>query len=153
MAEHHDELTAGHSGCNRTLELLSRNYHLPDTRKYVETYIVTCNVCTRVKAPHHKPFGLFQPLPIPDRAWESVSTNFIVKLPLLRDSGWPKGGEFNSIWVVVDRLMKIIYLVLCNELITLEQLAYLYISYIFTRYGILKIIISNQKSFFLFQFI
>ena len=68
IAKYYNKLTTGHPGHNRTLELLSRNYHLPDTRKYMETYVATCDVCTRVKAPHHKPFGLLQPLPIPDRA-------------------------------------------------------------------------------------
>ena len=85
MAEYHDKPTTGHLGYDRTLELLSRNYHLPNMRKYVETYVAMCDICTRVKAPYHKLFGLLQLLPIPDRAWESVLTDFIVKLPLLRD--------------------------------------------------------------------
>ena len=97
MAEHHDEPTAGHPGRDRTLELLGQNYHLPKAIKYEETYVAMCNVCARAKAPHHKLFDLLQLLPIPDRAWESVLTNFIVKLPPSRDPGWPKRGEFNSI--------------------------------------------------------
>ena len=152
MAEHHDEPTASYPGCDRTLELLSQNYHLPEVRKYVETYVATCDICARAKALHHKPFGLLQPLPIPDRAWESVSTDFIVKLQPSRDPGWLKGGEFDSIWVVVDRLMKMVYLVPYNESITSEQLAYLYMSYIFTRHGMPKIIISDQGSLFSSQF-
>ena len=68
MAEHYDEPTAGHPGRDRTLELLGQNYYLPEARKYVETYVATCDVCARAKAPHHKPFGLLQPLPILDRA-------------------------------------------------------------------------------------
>ena len=120
MAEHHDEPTTSYPSCDRTLELLGRNYHLPEARKYVETYVATCDVCARAKAPHHKPFGLLQPLPIPDRAWESVSTDFIVKLPPSRDPGRLKGGEFDSIWVVVDRLTKMVHLVPCNESITSE---------------------------------
>ena len=143
MAKHHDKLTASHLGHDRILELLGWNYHLPDVRKYVETYVAMSNVCTRVKAPHHKLFGLLQLLPIPDRAWESVLTDFIVKLPPSRDPDWPKGREFNSIWVVVDRLMKMVHLVLCNELITSEQLAHLYMSYIFMRHGMPKTIISD----------
>ena len=152
MAKHHNELTASHLGHNRTLELLSQNYYLPNVRKYVETYVATCDICARVKVPHHKLFSLLQPLPILDRVQESVSTNFIVKLLPSRDPGWLKGREFDSIQIVVDRLMKIVYLVLCNELITLEQLAHLYISYIFIRHSMLKIIISDRGSLFSFQF-
>src|SRR5437773_97728 len=108
MAEHHDKLTASHPGCNKTLELLGQNYHLPSTRKYVETYIAMCDIYARAKALYHKPFDLLQLLPILHRAWELVLTNFIVKLPPLRDSSQLKGGEFDSIWVVVDRLMKMV---------------------------------------------
>ena len=70
-------------------------------------------------------------------------TNFIVKLPPSKDLGQLKGGEFNSIWVVVDRLTKMVHLVPYNESITSEQLAHLYMSYIFIRYGMPKTIISN----------
>ena len=70
-------------------------------------------------------------------------TDFIVKLPPSRDPGQPEGREFDFIWVVVNRLMKMVHLVLCNESITSEQLAHLYMSYIFTRYSMPKMIISN----------
>src|SRR5438552_3287161 len=40
-----------------------------------------------------------------------------------------------------------------NKSITSEQLAYLYMSYIFARYSMLKTIVSNQESPFSSQFI
>ena len=97
MTKYYNKPTASYPGHNKILKLLSRNYNLPDMRNYVETYIATCNICSRVKMPYYKPFGLLQPLLIPDRVWESVSTNFIVKLLPSKDPGWPKGGEFDSI--------------------------------------------------------
>ena len=97
IAKHYNKLTTSYLSCNRILELLGQNYYLPDMRKYVETYVVMCDICTRVKALHHKPFSLLQPLLILNRAWKSVLTNFIVKLLPSRDPGQPKGGEFNFI--------------------------------------------------------
>ena len=97
MAEHHNKLTTGHLGYNKTLELLGRNYNLLDMKNYVETYIAMCNVYFRVKILYHKLFGLLQPLLILDRVWKSVSTDVIMKLPPSRDPDQPKGGEFNSI--------------------------------------------------------
>ena len=85
MAEHYNEPTTSHLGHNKTLELLSWNYHFPSMRKYVETYVVMCDICTRAKALHYKLFGLLQLLLILDRAWESVLTDFIVKLPPSRN--------------------------------------------------------------------
>ena len=58
IAKHYNELTTGHLGCDRILELLGQNYYLPNVRKYVETYITTCNVYARAKALHYKLFGL-----------------------------------------------------------------------------------------------
>ena len=87
MAEYYDEPTASHPGHDRILELLGQNYYLLNMRKYVETYIATCNICARAKVPHYKLFGLLQLLLILDRAWESVLTDFIVKLLPSRDLG------------------------------------------------------------------
>ena len=58
MAEHYDKLTTSHLDCNKILKLLSQNYYLLDMRKYVETYIATYNICTRVKMLYYKLFGL-----------------------------------------------------------------------------------------------
>jgi hypothetical protein len=52
-----------------------------------------------VKAVHLKPAGLLQPLSVPGWNWEEVSMDFIVGLP-------PTHKNFDSIWVVVDRLTK-----------------------------------------------
>ena len=87
MAKYYNELTTSYPGYNKILELLSRNYNLLDIRNYMETYIVMCNICSRAKIPYYKLFGLLQLLPISDRVCESVLTDFIVKLLLLRDSG------------------------------------------------------------------
>ena len=85
MAKYYNKLTTSYPGYNKTLKLLGRNYNLSNIRNYMKTYIVTYNVCTRAKVLHHKVFSLLQLLLIPDRVWESVSTDFIVKLLLLRD--------------------------------------------------------------------
>src|SRR5436309_1888867 len=97
MTKYYDELTISYPGYDRILELLSQNYYLFDVRKYVETYVATCNIYTRVKVLHYKPFSLLQLLLIPDRVWELVLTDFIVKLLPSRDSSQLKGGKFNSI--------------------------------------------------------
>ena len=68
-------------------------------KKEIIAYVVRCDNCCRVKAIHLKPAGLLQPLFIPGWKWEEISMDFIVGLP-------PTQKNFNSIWVIVDRLMK-----------------------------------------------
>ena len=143
MTKHHNKLITSHLSDDKILELLSQNYLLSNTRKYIKTYIAICNVCTREKVIHYKLFGLLQLLPILDKAQELVLTNFIVKLLTSRDPSQLKEEEFDSIQVVVDRLIKMMHLILYNELITSKQLAYLYMSYIFVRYSMPKMIIFD----------
>jgi hypothetical protein len=35
-------------------------------------------MCPQTKAPHHQPYGLLQPLPIPKNPWYSISMEFIL---------------------------------------------------------------------------
>jgi hypothetical protein len=60
-----------------------------------------CNYCTTCKcskAPHHKPYGLLEQLPIPELPWHSISINFIEHL--LESNG------HTTILIIVDCLMK-----------------------------------------------
>lgn len=60
--------------------------------------------------PHHKPYGLLQPLDIPDRPWKSILMDFIVKLPVSR--------SYDSIWVMCNHLTRAAHFIPCHE--TLE---------------------------------
>jgi hypothetical protein len=66
----------------------------------IARYVARCDTCRRVKAIYMKTAGPLQSLPIPVWKWEDISMDFIVELPRTT-----KG--YDSIWVIVDRLMKI----------------------------------------------
>jgi hypothetical protein len=59
-------------------------------------FIRECNVCQQNKAEHTHLAGLLQPLPIPEQKWESISMDFITRLPQVQGK--------DCIYVVVDRL-------------------------------------------------
>ena len=67
-------------------------------KKEIAAYVARCDTCCRVKAVHMKA-GLLQPLSILGWKWEEISMDFIVGLPTTH-------RNFNSIWVIVDRLTK-----------------------------------------------
>ena len=67
-------------------------------KNIVTRYVKGCVMCS-VSKPCNRKLGLYTPLPIPSRPWESVSMDFVGGLPLSR-----KGH--NYLYVVVDHFRK-----------------------------------------------
>ena len=59
---HHDSITSGHFGVNKTFDLISRNFWWPKLRRDVKEFIKSCDICCKAKVPRHKPYGLLSPL-------------------------------------------------------------------------------------------
>src|SRR5262249_13981507 len=81
LHDHHDALPAGHPGAKITYDTLARSYYWLRMTHDVKRYIDSCMECQLHKDPSHHPFGLLQPLPIPERPWASISMDFITHLP------------------------------------------------------------------------
>ena len=47
----------------------------------IAEYVSRCVICQQVKAERKKPFGLMQPLPVPQWKWEDITMDFVYKLP------------------------------------------------------------------------
>src|SRR5215471_4577753 len=90
----HDHVLSGHFGQNKTLKLVRRDYTWPEIRTFVKDYCKSCTNCVRSKAPRHKPYGFLKQLPIPEHPWNSISMDFIEKLP--------ESDGFTAILVIVD---------------------------------------------------
>ncbi|KAJ9507410.1 hypothetical protein QJQ45_006347 [Haematococcus lacustris] len=103
LHEMHDAVYTGHVGISKTLERVSRVFWCNTMRADVRYYVSTCDACQCDKASNLKPGGLLNPLSIPDYRWESVSMDFITKLP----SG---SHGYDAICVFVDRLSKMVTL-------------------------------------------
>ena len=94
LQHNHDHPVAGHFGQNQTIDLIRHSYVWPELRNSVKSYIKSCTTCMRSKPQRHRPYGLLKQLPIPEQPWNSISMDFIGKLP-------PSSG-FNIILVIVD---------------------------------------------------
>ncbi|GBG73416.1 hypothetical protein CBR_g16132 [Chara braunii] len=77
VAEFHDQATAGHMGFHKTLARVSRLYVWPKRKDFVKDYVAECPTCQEVNSANHLPYGLLQPLPIPEGHWQSISMDFI----------------------------------------------------------------------------
>lgn len=104
----HDSPMGGHFGVKKTRELLRRLYWWEGIDTDVDKYVRECHSCQRNKSPNHPPHGDLHPLPVPEDLWESISIDFIVKLPTT------KAGH-DSILTVVDRLSKYAIFIPCKE--------------------------------------
>ena len=141
----HAQPYMGHYGVRRTQDKALQLYYWPGLQKDVKHFIDECDSCERVKHVRHKPLGLLQPLQIPGRRWESVSMDFITDLPVT-----PNGND--SIWVVVDRLSKLVHLEPCKKTITAAQTAKLYERAVFRHHGLPDNIVSDRDVRFVSEF-
>ncbi|SAM00104.1 hypothetical protein [Absidia glauca] len=144
LEECHDAPAAGHFGIAKTHELVTRNYHWPNLRQYIKSYIAGCDVCIRNKNDHHKPYGLLAPLPVPEQPWVSISVDFITHLPA------SKG--FTAICVFVDRFSKMAYFVATHDEIDAEGTVDLFTKHIFSNHGLPDDIVSDRGSTFISKF-
>ena len=141
---HHDSITAGHFGVNKTCELISRNFWWPKLSSDVKQFIKSCDICCQSKVPRHKPYGLLSPLDTPKRPWSDISMDFIVELP--------KSKDMTTIMVVVDRLTKMAHFIPLRCLPTASIAADAFIVNIFRLHGFPDSIISDRGSQFTSDF-
>ena len=70
--------------------------------------------------------------------------DFIIGLPLSK----LHGREFNVILVTVNCYIKMVYYLPTIIIVDVEELADLFIENVLTKYGVLKLIISDRGSLF-----
>jgi len=144
LVQCHDEPMSGHFGVQKTFELVNRTYHWPGVRQFVKRFVTTCDTCQRNKYSRHKPFGLLQPLPVPDTPWSSISMDFITQLPT--------SAGFTSIFVVVDRLTKMAHFAPSHDNVDAAGVVSLLMDQVVTAHGLPDDIVSDRGPVFTAQF-
>ncbi|GJY78559.1 putative reverse transcriptase domain-containing protein [Tanacetum coccineum] len=90
-------------------------YWWPGMKRDIATYVSECLTCAKVKAEHQRPSGLLRQPEMPEWKWESITMDFITKLPRTRNG-------HDAIWVVVDRLTKSTHFLAIHEDYSTEKL-------------------------------
>jgi hypothetical protein len=119
-------------------------------RKVVQRVIAECEDCARNKAAKHRPYGRLKSPGTPERAWDSVAMDFIVKLPLSKEP--MTGVRYDSIWVLTDRLTKFAYFIPFREDSTAEDFAYVFQRTILSNHQMPREIISDRDKLFTSKF-
>ena len=86
----------------------------------------------------------------PNKSWSSIVIDFITDLPKSADP--LTGIEYDSIMVVVERLIKWAYFILFLRIATAIDLAYVFMDKVFARHGMLKEIILDRDKLFISTF-
>ncbi|KAI5317450.1 hypothetical protein L3X38_037157 [Prunus dulcis] len=124
---------------------LRRYIYWPKMRQDVSRYIRDCVLCNTSK-PSNKKLGLYHPLPVPSRPWDSISVDFLGLLPKTKF-----GNDY--LFVVVDRFSKMIILIPCKKTVTREGAAKLFFQHVWKHFGLPTSIISDKDSQFLGHFL
>ncbi|XP_076948518.1 uncharacterized protein LOC143620798 [Bidens hawaiensis] len=117
----------------------------PGMKKYIALYVAKCLTCSKVKARHHRPYGLLEQPPIPEWKWEDIAMDFITKLPSTRK-------KHDSIWVIIDRLTKSAHFIPIKKTYSVDRLAHIYVERIVCHHGTPLTIISDRDGRFTFRF-
>ncbi|KAK8999763.1 hypothetical protein V6N11_065260 [Hibiscus sabdariffa] len=136
----HDSPHGGHSGIQNTYQRIKATFYWPSLKSMVITYVQQCDICQRTKSEHQAKPGLLQPLPIPSKAWETITTDFI--------EGLPKSNSFNSILVVIDKFTKYAHFVPLSHPFTVLDVARKYLDNIYKLHGQPKVAISDRDKTF-----
>jgi hypothetical protein len=148
IQSHHDTPVHGHPGISKTIQLTERLYWWPKMRLDITEYVKGCAKCQRHKVntrPTKAPLRPIYPK-LEAAPFETVALDFIVKLPVSQG--------YDSILTITDQgCTKAAIFIPCNEDITAEETAALYIKHVFAHFGLPTKIISDRDPRFMSKFI
>ena len=144
---HHDPPAYGHPGISWTLELTGKRYWWPHMWQDITNYIKGCADCQRNKTNNQLRKATLNPIFAKTRAlpFETVATDFIVKLPL-------SNGYDSALTVTDHDCTKAAIFILCNESITAEGVTKLYLEHVFKCVGLPQTFIHDWDTWFMSKF-
>ncbi|GKC53324.1 putative reverse transcriptase domain-containing protein [Tanacetum coccineum] len=128
MHESHKSKYSIHPGSEKMYQDMKKLYWWLNMKVDIATYVSKCLTCAKVKAEHQRPSGLLVQSEIPEWKWDTIMMDFVTKLP-------KSSQGLDTIWVIMDRLMKFAHFLPIRETDHLDKLAKLYLDRIVTRHG------------------
>jgi hypothetical protein len=145
LREAHESSYYIHPGGNKMYHDLKATYWWYGMKRDVAEYVALCDSCQRVKAKHQRSAGFLQPFQVPEWKWEEIAMDFIVGLPRTQLG-------YDSIKVIVDRLIKVAHFIPIKTTYSGPQLAELYMSRLVCLHGVPKKIMSDKGTQFTSRF-
>lgn len=127
----HCSPVGGHSGYHVTYHRVKKLFSWPKMKKGVKELVASCQVCQQAKSERVKYPGLLQPLPVPQFAWQVVTSH-----------------SYNCILVVVDKFSKYAHFVPLSHPFTALKVAMAYMEHIYKLHGLPEAIVSDRDKIF-----
>ena len=145
LREFHCSRFSVHPGSTKMYQDLRRQYYWSGMKRHVGDFVRRCLTCQQVKAEHHKPAGLLQPLEVAKWKWEHVTMDFVTHLPRTQQ-------KHDAVWVIVDLLTKSAHFLAMRMTFALERLCRLYIHEIVRLHRVPVSIVSDRDPRFTAHF-
>ena len=139
MDELHKRPYICHLGYQKMIMTTGKQFYLYVLNKDIANYLSKCLECQQVKAEHRHPIGFLQPLSIPKWKWETISMEFITRLP-------KSTRKNDSMMVVVNKLSKSSHFVLFQSTCKAIDIANIFMKEIFRLHGMPKEIVSDPNT-------
>ncbi|GJV57693.1 hypothetical protein Tco_1458698 [Tanacetum coccineum] len=130
-----------HPSSDKMYQDLKKPYSWPNIKVIIAEYVGKYLTCFRVKVECHKPSGLLIQPEILTWKWERITIDFVTKLP-------KTSSRHDTIWVIVDRLIKSAYFIPTRAIDSIETLIRLYIKEIVSWDGVPISIILDRNTHF-----
>jgi hypothetical protein len=144
IREAHTSLIEGHFGVDKTIAQLQRFCYWPQMHENVSKCVKGCTMCA-IRKPSNRKIGLYTPLLVPYRPWESVSMDFVGGFPMSR-----KGNDY--LYVVLDRVNKMCVLIPCKNQVMTEHTTQMFFENVWVHFGLPTSIVYDQDSRFMGKF-
>ena len=132
------------------MEYIRRNFTFLQIRRKVSEYIKRYNSYNKNKVSRYTKYGNLQFRELLRQLQDEVTIDFIVKLPKLQDPIIEY--EYDSILIIVNRLIKYSYFISYSETIIVPQLGYLILDRLIYYYGIPRIFITDRDKLFILNY-
>ena len=144
LQENYDVPTIGHVGIQHIVDLVKWTYWWCGLWSDAAHYVRSCLVCQRMKSDNRKKAGALLPIPLPERAWQQITTDLVTDLP--------ESEGNTAVAVFVDRLTKMVHFFPCTKEITAAEYAHLFVNQVFRLHGMPEVIISDRDPRFMSKF-
>jgi hypothetical protein len=126
--EAHYSQVVGHFGIENNVAILQKHFYWPKLRLDVSKYIRSFTAYAISKLTIKKQ-GLYTPLAIPKKPWESISMDYMSGFPSTRYENY-------CVFVFVDRFSKMAILTACKKTVTVTNTTKLFFEQVWVHFGI-----------------